>query len=215
MLDHTSVVSGLVRSAIETLDLAKTDCGKTLAVTDGAAALAGYDRDDLIGIAADAAILAGLDTDIVKKAIQAGKARAQWAREYRESMPAPRAAPGAAQEVFEEVPDLPANDNASASLRAALRVQAKERDWEQAATEDAEVASKTGASTIEALLYELRSGLSCLADEGARDRLRRCDEAAMRTIAAELLTRKSRNKPWLPPWLEEDVAKLLDAREVL
>jgi hypothetical protein len=34
--------------------------------------------------------------------------------------------------------------------------------------EDAVATSKTKASTIEALLYELRNGLSCLADEGAR-----------------------------------------------
>jgi hypothetical protein len=74
---------------------------------------------------------------------------------------------------------------------------------------------KTAASTIEALLYELRSGLSCLADEGARNRLRCCDEEAMRTIAAELLSWKGKNKSWLPPWTKEDVAKLIDVRSVL
>jgi hypothetical protein len=70
------------------------------------------------------------------------------------------------------------------------------------------IPTRTAASTIEALLYELRSGLSCLADEGARNRLRSCDEAAMRVIAAELLSWRSKNKPWLPPWSEDDVAKL-------
>jgi hypothetical protein len=68
---------------------------------------------------------------------------------------------------------------------------------------------ETPASTIEALLYELRSGLSCLADEDACNRLRSCDEGAMRTIAAELLSWKDKNKPWLPVWSEDDVAKLL------
>jgi hypothetical protein len=74
---------------------------------------------------------------------------------------------------------------------------------------------RTAASTIEALLYELRSGLSCFADEGARSRLMSCDEAAIKTIASELLTWKDRGKPWLPPWSEEDVAKLIDAWEAL
>jgi hypothetical protein len=67
----------------------------------------------------------------------------------------------------------------------------------------------TAASTIEALLYELRGGLSCLADEGAVGRLRSCDADAMRTIAAELLAWKDRGMPWLPPWTEDDAAKLV------
>jgi hypothetical protein len=67
----------------------------------------------------------------------------------------------------------------------------------------------TPASTIEALLYELRAGLSCLADPGARNRLRCCDEAAIGTISSELLTWKEQRKLWLPPWSKEDVAKLL------
>jgi hypothetical protein len=67
----------------------------------------------------------------------------------------------------------------------------------------------TEASTVEALLYELRGGLSCLSDLGARDRLMRCDAAAIQHIAAQLLTWKDKNKPWLPPWSKEDVANLL------
>ena len=70
-------------------------------------------------------------------------------------------------------------------------------------------------STIEALLYELRSGLSCLSDSGARQRLRSCDEAAIQYIAAELLTWRDKGKPWLPPWSKEDVGKLIDAWEAL
>jgi hypothetical protein len=72
-----------------------------------------------------------------------------------------------------------------------------------------EFTSRTAAGTIEALLYELRNGLSCLDDEGAVNRLRRCDGAAICTIAAELLSWKNKNKPWLPPWSEEEVAKLI------
>jgi hypothetical protein len=75
--------------------------------------------------------------------------------------------------------------------------------------------TRTAASTIEALLFELRSGLSCLAEDGARGRLLRCDEAVMRAIAAELLTWKDRGKPWLPPWSKEDVTKLIDTWEAL
>jgi hypothetical protein len=107
----------------------------------------------------------------------------------------------------------------SAALTAVLSIQAIERGWPvPSGTKVTEVTNKlndtagiptrTAASTIEALLYELRSGLSCLADEGARNRLRSCDEAAMRVIAAELLSWRSKNKPWLPPWSEDDVAKL-------
>jgi hypothetical protein len=81
--------------------------------------------------------------------------------------------------------------------------------------EAAAAPSRTATSTVEALLYELPSGLSCLSDEGARNRLRSCDQAAIRTIAAELLSWKSKNKPWLPPWSEDDVAKLLAVKEGL
>lgn len=74
---------------------------------------------------------------------------------------------------------------------------------------------KTAPSTIDALLYELRSGLSCLEDDGAVGRLRCCDGYAIRTIAAELLTWKGRNEPCLPPWTEDDVAGLVDVWEAL
>jgi hypothetical protein len=114
----------------------------------------------------------------------------------------------------------------SAALTAVLLIQAVERGWpipsEAMArkavhhlNEAAVASSRTAASTIAALLYELRSGLSCLSDEGARNRLRCCDEAAMRTIAAELLSWRAKNKPWLPPWSEEDVAKLLAVKGAL
>jgi hypothetical protein len=81
--------------------------------------------------------------------------------------------------------------------------------------EVANACKRTAASTIEALLYELRKGLSCLADFGARARLRSCDRAAMREIAEELLSWESKNRPWLPAWSREDVAKLLRIRRGL
>jgi hypothetical protein len=70
-------------------------------------------------------------------------------------------------------------------------------------------------ATIVALLLELRSGLSCLNDDGAVDRLRHCDGEAIRQIAATLLARKAKNKPHLPPWSEDDVGKLVDIWESL
>jgi hypothetical protein len=68
--------------------------------------------------------------------------------------------------------------------------------------------SSNTVSTVAALLYELRNGLSCLSDHGARARLMLCDEGAIRFIAAELLSWRDKNKSWLRPWSEEDVAKL-------
>lgn len=76
------------------------------------------------------------------------------------------------------------------------------------------VVARTPTSTIEALLYGLRRGLSCLKDPGNYDRLQRCDEAAMRQVAKTLLTwpgttRQGQPRSWLPSWTEEDIAKLL------
>jgi hypothetical protein len=44
----------------------------------------------------------------------------------------------------------------------------------------------TPPTTIEALMFGLRRGLACLEDPGNRDRLRRCDIAAMTEIAGRL-----------------------------
>jgi hypothetical protein len=74
----------------------------------------------------------------------------------------------------------------------------------------------TPQSIIDAMLHSLRRGLSCLANKECLDRLRRCDEAAIRTIAAALLTWPGQTddgkpRPWLPAWRREDVAKLIKA----
>jgi hypothetical protein len=60
----------------------------------------------------------------------------------------------------------------------------------------------TPSTTIEALMFGLRRGLSCLEDHANRDRLRRCDDAAIRQIAARLLAMG---------WAKETVATLIDA----
>lgn len=84
----------------------------------------------------------------------------------------------------------------------------------------------TSSSTIDAILYELRGGLSALNDAGCLDRLQRCDKEAMEVIVAELLmwpksgrVRNAANSdkvlPWLPRWSEENIAKLIMIRKGL
>jgi hypothetical protein len=60
----------------------------------------------------------------------------------------------------------------------------------------------TASSTIEAMMYGLRRGLSCLEDPGNRDRLRRCDTAAMTEIAGRLTALK---------WPDERIEKVIMA----
>jgi hypothetical protein len=106
-------------------------------------------------------------------------------------------------------------DNASGNLDEPIKAVYRAlgegliRDDEAVAIDATLRSQQAAASIIEALLYELRSGLLCLAGEGARNRLRSCDEAAMRAIAAELLSWKGKRKPRLPPWTEDEVAKLI------
>jgi hypothetical protein len=110
-------------------------------------------------------------------------------------------------------------DAVQAIMAEAFRA-VREKEWaadvlQPPPTSESAPSATTTASTIEALLFELRSGLSCLADAGAYDRLKRCDEAAMLAIAKELLGWKDRNKPWLPVWSREDLETLIDVwREI-
>jgi hypothetical protein len=60
-------------------------------------------------------------------------------------------------------------------------------------------------------MFALRRGLSCLGDPGNRDRLRRCNAAAMREIAARLLNLKGRSARSTTDWPKEEVAKLIEA----
>lgn len=75
--------------------------------------------------------------------------------------------------------------------------------------------TSTPASTVEALMYALRRGLSCLDDPANRARLRSCDEPAMKEIVARLRSWKAKNVAWLRAWSDEDIAKLLKARLTL
>jgi hypothetical protein len=69
-------------------------------------------------------------------------------------------------------------------------------------------ATRTGTpqSTVEALLWCLREqGLACLAESKNRDRLARCDAAAMTEIAQRLIGL----------WEHDDVEKIILARRVV
>jgi hypothetical protein len=68
---------------------------------------------------------------------------------------------------------------------------------------------RTPATTVEALMFGLRRGLSCLADPGNCDRLQRCDPDAIKQIAARLRSWRSRNIVWLPAYSDDDIAKLI------
>jgi hypothetical protein len=67
----------------------------------------------------------------------------------------------------------------------------------------------TPASTIEALMFGLRRGLSCLDEPGNRARLARCDASAMKQIAARLLNLKELSNGARPDWSRADVEKLV------
>jgi hypothetical protein len=101
MCNQVSGVSRLSHNVMQALELARTTYGKTMAVTDGAAALVGYESALAMASLAEAAIAAGLDPDTVKSGIEAGEARAAQARQYRESTPPPKRAPRSAQEAAE------------------------------------------------------------------------------------------------------------------
>jgi len=73
----------------------------------------------------------------------------------------------------------------------------------------------TPSATVEALMYALRGGLQCLTDPAHRDRLRRCDAAAMKEIAARLMNLNSRTAGRDPDWTTESVTKLIAAWRAL
>jgi hypothetical protein len=66
----------------------------------------------------------------------------------------------------------------------------------------------TPESTIQALMYALRHGLSCLANPANREQLSRCDADAMKHIATELAGWKSSPHDWLPAWGDHEIEQL-------
>jgi hypothetical protein len=73
----------------------------------------------------------------------------------------------------------------------------------------------TPKSAIEAVLFGLRRGLSCLDEAGNRARLARCDAAAMKEVAARLLNLKELSKGARDDWPKDDVEKLVALWESL
>ncbi len=67
----------------------------------------------------------------------------------------------------------------------------------------------TPQTTIEALLFGLRRGLSCLDDPSNCDRLARCDAAAVEQIALRLRAWKAKRVAWLPAYSDHEIATLL------
>jgi hypothetical protein len=64
--------------------------------------------------------------------------------------------------------------------------------------------------TIDALHYALRSGFACFKDNPTNlDRLRGCDEAAIRQISADLLDLHNLSKGSRPNWSEDQVERLI------
>jgi hypothetical protein len=67
----------------------------------------------------------------------------------------------------------------------------------------------TPSSTIEALLFVLRHGLTRLDDPGNRSRLAACDDVAMTEISRRLLNAKTLSNNARPNWPRDDVTTLI------
>lgn len=74
---------------------------------------------------------------------------------------------------------------------------------------DGPTVAATPASTVEAMLFCVRSGLSGLQDPATLERLSRCDADVIRQIAIRLRTWKLKNVAWLPAYTDNDIATLL------
>jgi hypothetical protein len=183
MLDHISVVPGLLNNAIKAIGEVSSRYGKILAVTDGAAALVGYESDWAMMRLVEVATEAGLDFPTIKAAIETGKSRAEVARQYRESTPPPKPLSPAPPPMETPSVPTPSNDNVSASLCEVLRIQALEREWETPAIETAiETASKRPAvrsiefgdpSPVKLRLRDLWLSAMAVRDKGDRAKLQR------------------------------------------
>jgi hypothetical protein len=94
---------------------------------------------------------------------------------------------------------------------AEIAIETPPHDTERAASTEAALrpSHTTRASTVEALMYSLRGGLRCLADASTRDRLRRCDRAAMRGIVERLLNMSALSNGQRADWSVDDIAKLI------
>ena len=65
----------------------------------------------------------------------------------------------------------------------------------------------TPQPTIEALLYELRAGVSVLGEEGARGRLSHCNKGAIREVVKRL--QPGKGGKYDPNWNAEEIQLLI------
>jgi hypothetical protein len=96
-----------------------------------------------------------------------------------------------------------------------IRTRALPPPRDRTTTSGPQKVTSTPATTVEALMYALRCGLSCLEDHANRVRLLSCDSAAMKEIIARLRTWKARKVDWLPVWSDADTGKLAKAWRTL
>ena len=96
-------------------------------------------------------------------------------------------------------------------MATAFRVVPAKAQWCQGQPEEPKTGGEqeTPEVCVEALMYALRRGLSCLSDAGNRERLRHCDPEAMKRIAGRLLTLSERTAGCHESWAQADVAKLV------
>ncbi len=73
--------------------------------------------------------------------------------------------------------------------------------------------TKTADSTIEAMMWALRWGLSALTDPWLKKRFEMCDRAAIEEIKSRLLDMRARSNGVRPNWPSEDVDKVMKAWE--
>jgi hypothetical protein len=104
--------------------------------------------------------------------------------------------------------------NGSQAIMADAFRPVREREWKEATPVavdappiDETASGATPASTIEALLYVLRSGLADLNEWKNRERLSRCDAAAMTEIVQRLI------EHW--EWTPADIKQLIAMRKIV
>jgi hypothetical protein len=199
------------------------------------------DLHDAVDALQAAAVAYGLVASIGQDAVQAIMADAlrpvrerEWAAGDDCPEPPVRPAPpvyddfGLWQGWDSPMPDPVSSKPASPTSKHDAFLEAYRKAWEEHHIADCSLGAMqavvdasrrrrgTPRSTVDALFYSLRRGLSCLNDQACRERLAQCDEQAVRTVAAELMkwpgqTEDGKPRTWLPAWKAEDVGKLVDA----
>jgi hypothetical protein len=82
-------------------------------------------------------------------------------------------------------------------------------------TAPAPASRQAAPTTVDALMYALRSGLQALKVPSNLDRLRQCSSDQVKAIATDLatwpgLTADGKPRPWLPAWPKENIGRLVE-----